>query len=121
MAQFLGGGLAFDSDTDATECLLLLELANESDFPLFAWRCPQYIGGGGDGGGVGRGGLEEAVGGREGGGAEEGRGGAVEIPGSSRRCLALRVPRLSVGPEGKVSVLFQREGDNLTGIGGGPR
>ncbi|CAN0423581.1 unnamed protein product, partial [Ectocarpus fasciculatus] len=38
VAQFLGGGLSFADDADSTECLLVLELANDSAFPVFPWR-----------------------------------------------------------------------------------
>lgn len=108
MAQFLEGGLRFDADADATECLLLLELANDSDIPMFVWRCgrshrlpydtqietanrntkAESDRDGGDGGDL------------------SGKGDpVVDIPGGSRRCLSLRVPRLSVAPERKVGDL----------------
>lgn len=106
MAQFLGGGLSFDGDADATECLLLLELANESTFPVFLWRSrrrprQRQSPSSGDGGGVqgdGRGPGSASSSAETGFGAGE----VVEIPGESRRCLSLRIPRLRVSPEVKV-------------------
>lgn len=87
MAQFLGGGLRLDKDTDATECLLLLEVANDSAFPIFMWRPSTK---------VHRGEIVNEEGDLSG-------GGVTEVPGGSRRCLSLRIPRLQVGPEGKVT------------------
>lgn len=85
----MNGGLAFDSDADATECLLLMELANDSLFPIFVWRE-----------GVTLDGVREE-------GEQDGENhcwvtGVREVPGGSRRCLALRIPRLSVKQEEKV-------------------
>ncbi|CAM9833903.1 unnamed protein product [Scytosiphon promiscuus] len=105
VAQFLGGGLSFDADADATESLLLLELANDSPFPVFAWRHgsqqqqkrrrrrprrPTSVAS-----------IDGDV--EAGAGAEAGLAGGevVEIPGDSRRCLSLRIPRLRVRPEGE--------------------
>lgn len=81
----MDGGLAFHSDADATDCLLLMELANDSVFPVFVWRE-----------GVTLGGV------RDEGDDHCWMTGVTEVPGGSRRCLALRIPRLSVKQEKKV-------------------
>lgn len=106
MAQFLGGGLSFEGDADSTECLLLLELANDSTFPVFSWRSRRRrqrqrpaVGASGVET-TGEGGIEA--------GGDFGGGDVVEIPGGSRRCLPLRIPRLRVRPEGKVRVCLTR-------------
>lgn len=98
MGQFLGGGLCLDRDTDSTACVLLVEIANHSTFPIFVWRPGSAAGE--------RQGLATEVEQRAGVGGEG--EGATEIPGGSRQCLSLEIPRLQVGPEEKVMVIGLR-------------
>ncbi|CAM9949681.1 unnamed protein product, partial [Discosporangium mesarthrocarpum] len=99
VAQFSGGGLRLGSATDASECMVLVELANESPISLYAWRARPAPADGSraedadsDAPGVVEGASSVGLGREE---------GVVEIPGGSRRCFSARVPRLRPAADGR--------------------